>query len=84
VKVKWRAALWSAAIAAIAWQISTNAFSIFLSSGFGRYDVVYGSLGAVVVLIFLIYILSWVTLFGAHLCASIDHWLKNREAKDGI
>jgi YihY family inner membrane protein len=84
VKVKWRAALWSAAIAAIAWQISTNAFSLYLSSGFGRYDVIYGSLGAVVILIFLIYILSWITLFGAHLCASIDYWLKKREAKEGV
>jgi YihY family inner membrane protein len=83
-KVKWRAALWSSAIAALAWQISTHAFSLYLSSGFGRYDVIYGSLGAVVVLILLIYILSWITLFGAHLCASIDHWLKMREAKEGI
>jgi YihY family inner membrane protein len=83
-KVKWRAALWSAAIAAFAWQIATNAFSFYVSSGMGRYDIVYGSLGAVVVLIFLIYILSWITLFGAHLCASIDHWLKMKDARENI
>jgi membrane protein len=83
-KVKRQAALWSAAIAALAWQLSTNAFSFYITSGLGRYDVVYGSLGAVVVLLFLIYILGWITLFSAHLCASIDNWLKKREAKEGV
>lgn len=78
--VALRAAFWSAAITALAWQISTNVFSFYLTSGLGRYDIVYGSLGAVVALIFLIYILSWITLFGAHLCASIDRWLKREEA----
>lgn len=82
--VALRAAFWSAAIAALAWQISTNVFSFYLTSGLGRYDIVYGSLGAVVALIFLIYILSWITLFGAHLCASIDRWLKGKEAQEDV
>ena len=80
--VRWRAALPTAALAALAWQIATNAFSFYLTSGLGRYDIVYGSLGAVVALIFLIYILSLITLFGAHLCASIDRWLTRRETQN--
>lgn len=72
-RVGWLPAVWSALAAALAWRLATNAFTWYLRVGLGRYELVYGSLGAVVALLFLIYISSWITLFGAHLCAAISH-----------
>jgi YihY family inner membrane protein len=72
--VSWTAALWGALFAATGWKLTTSAFTWFLSSGLSRYEVIYGSLGAVVALIFLIYIINWIILFGAHLSAAIQRW----------
>ena len=69
------ASFWSALITSTAWKIATEAFSWYLGSGLSRYEVLYGSLGAVVALMFLIYLISWITLFGAHLSASLQKWI---------
>jgi uncharacterized BrkB/YihY/UPF0761 family membrane protein len=42
---------------------------------------VYGSLGAIVALLFLIFLVAVITLFGAHLSAAIDLWEKNRNTE---
>jgi len=69
--VGWKPAVWGALAATFLWQIATTAFTWFLRAGLGSYDLVYGSLAAVVALLILIYINAWVALFGAHLCAAI-------------
>ncbi len=69
--VGWKPAVWGALAATFLWQIATTAFTWFLRAGLGSYDLVYGSLGAVVALLILIYINAWVALFGAHLCSAI-------------
>jgi membrane protein len=58
-------------LASLAWELAKQAFAWYLSSGFAKYDLVYGSLGAVVALMFWIYIGSWIVFFGAHLSAVI-------------
>ena len=77
--VNWSAAIWGAITSSILWKISTAGFGWYVRSGLGRYQVVYGSLGAIVALLFLIFILSFVALFGAHLCSAVDRWQKNNE-----
>jgi membrane protein len=72
--VKWIASFWGAITATVAWKLATAAFSWYLGSGMSSYSLVYGSLGAIVALLFLIFIVSMITLFGAHLCAAIDNW----------
>ncbi len=72
VNVNGSAAFWGALMASAAWDISTALFSFYLRSGFSRYELIYGSIGALVAFLFLIYILATVTLFGAHLAAAID------------
>ena len=69
-EVRWSQAFWGGLVAALAWKIATDAFIWFLSSGFVRYQLVYGSLGAVVALLYWIYLGSWIALFGAHLSAA--------------
>jgi membrane protein len=73
-EVGWVATFWGALTASIAWKVATAGFSWYLRSGLGRYQLVYGSLGAIVALLFLIFIVSMITLFGSHLCAAIDDW----------
>lgn len=81
IRVNWKPALWSAVISATAWKAATGGFVWYLQSGLGRYEVVYGSLGAVAALMFLIYIINFITLFGAHLNAAIQGWLNEKEQK---
>jgi len=76
--VHWNATFWGALITSIAWKLATTGFNWYVSSGLGSYSLVYGSLGAIVALLFLIFIVSMITLFGAHLCAAIDHWKKGK------
>ncbi len=69
-RVRWRDAFWGAAFATLAWRLATAALVWCVGSGLVKYDLVYGSLGSLVALMFWIYITSWVALFGAHLSAS--------------
>lgn len=70
--VTWKAALWGAVVAAVGWELAKGAFNWYLNSGLVNYELVYGSLGTVVALLFWIYISAIITLFGAHLSAVID------------
>lgn len=76
--VSWRAAAVGAALATVGWGLAARGFKLYLTSGLVDYQLVYGSLGAIVALLFYIYISSQIALFGAHLTASID---RNREAE---
>ena len=73
VPVAWPASFWGAVAGAIGWKAATTGFAWYLGSPFARYQLVYGSLGAIVAFLFLIYIIALVTLYGAHLTAAIDH-----------
>ena len=78
LRVKWKATFWGALLASLAWKAVTAAFAWFLESSFGQYQLIYGSLGAIVAFLFLIYIISLITLFGAHLSAAIEGWEKDK------
>ena len=78
MRVKWNSTLWGALLAALAWKTVTTGFTWYLNSRFGRYQLIYGSLGAIVAFLFLIYIISLITLFGAHLSAAIEGWEREK------
>ena len=78
LRVRWRSTFWAALIASLAWKGVITGFGWYVGSGFGQYQLVYGSLGAIVAFLFLIYIISWITLFGAHLGAAIESWESDR------
>ncbi|MFT3894484.1 MAG: YihY/virulence factor BrkB family protein [Anaerolineales bacterium] len=78
VRVDRAATLWSALFATIGWKVATACFNWYIRVGFDQYRLIYGSVGTIVALLFLIFILSTITLFGAHLCAAIDLWKKER------
>jgi membrane protein len=70
-KVHLLPALLGALCTTVLWEISTNIFTWYLSSGFISYEIVYGSLGRIVALLVWIYISSWLLIFGAYLTAAI-------------
>jgi membrane protein len=52
----------------LVWLLASAAFSFYVSN-FGRYDATYGSLGAVIVLLFWLYLSYFVVLLGAEIDA---------------
>lgn len=71
-RVRWRAALTGALVASLAWQAVTEGFSWYLASGLANYEVIYGSLGGVVAVLFWVYLSNMIAIFCAHLTAGID------------
>jgi membrane protein len=72
-KVAWVEALWGAFVAALGWELTTIAFTWYLGSRWGRFELIYGSLGTIIGLMLWIYIGTLITLFGAHLSAAVAH-----------
>ncbi|MBE9523584.1 MAG: YihY/virulence factor BrkB family protein [Chloroflexi bacterium] len=64
-------AIWGGLTASIGSAAATGGFTWFLKSGLVSYNLVYGSLGAIVALMAWIYLLSIIILFGAYLSAAI-------------
>lgn len=71
-RVRWKASIIGAIWTTVAWEAAKYLFSIFLSSGIVRYEILYGSVGTLLALMFWIYISCMIILLGAHLTASID------------
>ena len=69
-RVPIKAAGFSAVGITIIWRVASMGFQWYLASGFARYEVIFGSLSAVVAILLWIYISSLILFFGAHLCAA--------------
>ncbi|MFN2273999.1 MAG: YihY/virulence factor BrkB family protein [Anaerolineales bacterium] len=72
-KVALRYAVLGAVVAGVGWELATAGFTWYLTSGIVRYELVYGSLGAIVVLMFWVYISSLIIIYGAHLAAACEY-----------
>ncbi len=72
--VPWRAALVGAMVSSLGWDIATAGFTWYVTSGIATYELVYGSLGAIVALMLWFYIISLVILYGAHLGGAITSY----------
>ena len=70
-RVGWFEALCGALVATIAWRGATHAFAWYLGSGLSKYQLVYGSLSSIIVLMVWLYLCGQILLFGASLCAAI-------------
>jgi len=70
-KVKKRAAFGAAVFASIAWEITAYGFNWYFQSGLARYNLLYGSLGTLVALMFWIYLDCLILVFGAYFSAAI-------------
>lgn len=81
-RVKWREAMPGAVVAGVLWEIARYGFSRLLP--YFHYDVVYGSIGAGIVLLSWIYISSLIMLYGAQLCGVLHEGAhKSKEGAPG-
>ena len=71
-KAKWTWITPGSLFFAFAWVMLTLGFGFYVSS-FGKYNVTYGSLGGVIVLLTWLYLSSFVLLFGAEFNSEVEH-----------
>lgn len=71
-RVGWKGVLIAAPLSALLWQAVTRLFVWLLQKGFVQYELIFGSLGALASLLFWVYLISLITIFGAHLSAVIE------------
>jgi len=57
-------------VSATSWLLTTKAYSVYLAS-FGRYSIIYGSLGGVILTLFFFYVSACIFIIGAQLNAAI-------------
>lgn len=74
--VKWRQLLPGTVCATLAWAAISMGFSFYVSH-MGRYSVIYGSLGAVIVLLLWLYLSVAIIIMGAECCGEV---LEQRKA----
>jgi membrane protein len=68
---KWRWVSVGSLFATVMWLIASAGFSFYVSN-FAHYDRTYGSLGAVIVLLFWLYISFYIVLVGAEINAELE------------
>jgi membrane protein len=68
---KWRWVSVGSLFAMAIWLIASAAFSLYVSH-FANYDRIYGSLGAVIILLFWLYISFYIVLLGAEINAELE------------
>ncbi|MGD9501872.1 MAG: YihY/virulence factor BrkB family protein [Methyloceanibacter sp.] len=68
---KWRWVSVGSVFAMVTWLIASAGFSLYVSH-FANYDRIYGSLGAVVILLFWLYMSFYIVLLGAEINAELE------------
>ncbi len=69
---RWHWVSWGAALATAVWLFASIGFSVYVEN-FGNYNKVYGSLGALVILLMWLYLSAYALLLGAELNAEMEH-----------
>lgn len=72
---RWHWVSWGALTATLLWLLVSVGFSIYVAN-FGNYNKVYGSVGALVILLMWFYISAYAVLLGAELNAEMEHQTK--------
>jgi membrane protein len=68
---KWNWVSWGSVLATILWIVGSAVFSYYVTN-FSSYNATYGSLAAVVILLFWFYLTSYVMLLGAEVNSEIE------------
>jgi membrane protein len=71
-EARWQWVSWGAGIATIIWLLASIGFSVYVEN-FGNFNKVYGSIGALVILLMWFFISSYALLIGAELNAEMEH-----------
>jgi membrane protein len=68
---KWTWASWGSGIATLLWVLASIGFSVYANS-FGNYNKTYGALAGVIILMFWLFLTSFVVLVGAELNTEME------------
>jgi membrane protein len=71
-RVDGRAALCGGLLAALLWQAIKYGFGWYLTSGWSRYGLIYGSLASLIILLIWLFLSALITLLGAAFAASLE------------
>jgi membrane protein len=77
---KWRWVTWGSSIATLFWLAGSGGFSLYVSN-FGNFNATYGSVAAVVILLFWFLLSSYAILLGAEINAEMEHQTKKDTTK---
>lgn len=72
IHIKKGSALMGSVLTALIWQAVTAGLNSYLGMKLTQYQIIYGSVAKIIILLAWIYFTSWIVLFGAHLTSSID------------
>lgn len=72
VKQKFKLITPGSVLGIVVWMLASWGFSVYVTN-FGKYDVTYGALGGVVVLLFWMWISAQVVMLGAEVNAILEH-----------
>jgi len=64
--------LWGALLVTVGWEVTSSAFTWYVGSGLAQYDILYGSIAALAILMLWLYINNILILLGAHLSAAVS------------
>ena len=77
-KVERSAARIAALLFAVVWRFFSIVFGEYVLSPMNRYDLVYGSVTVIILLLLFIYFSAFIILYPAHLAAAITHYKQRR------
>ena len=77
-KVDRAAARISAFLFAVVWRAFSIVFGKYVLSPMNRYDLIYGSVTVIILLLLFIYFTAFIILYPAHLAAAITHYKQRR------
>ncbi len=79
---EWKWVSWGAVVAVGVWILASIGFR-FYAANFGSYNETYGSLAAVVILLFWLFITAFVVLLGAQVNSEMEHQTTRDSTEDG-
>jgi len=74
VDVDKKAAQIGALVTSLTLKIFTGIFGLYILSPLNRYDLVYGSVTTIILMLLYVYFCTFIILFSAHLVAAITHY----------
>ena len=73
LRVRWRDVWLGGLIAGLVWEVGKRLFTWYLGS-FATYNVIYGSVGAIIAFLLWSYLSAQILLLGAEFTAEYSHW----------